>query len=305
MNTDHRENRKKRLLQEIDEEERLIRIYEADYELTKSRKRARGEAAVVLVGDDDAMRSEEDDWLTALDALQSYDATGKPAQLDTRWHDDPLLYRTLPGIGGIAFRSAKPGATRKDGAVQLRCYEFEGSVGFPEDGASTMTPVDFCISMEVEFGEAAQVSKVDVTLPNFGVQEELQAIIKVVEDTRNLPLFFRQLLKWSKFDHRRKQLLARVTNDARIERLSPTVVRIHWSGNDAVVDIRWQWEVNWAISGKDVLKISNCRVTQGQLQPLAAMISQCKGLGQLLECVGGNCEEALKVLLKAACPPSE
>jgi hypothetical protein len=304
MNPDDREQRRKRLLEEITEEERLVRIYEADYKVTKSRKRARGAAAVVLV--DDAMQTDEDDWLTALDALQSHDTTGRSAKLDTRWHDDPLLYRILPHVGGIAFKSAKPGATRKDGAARYRCYEFEGSVGFTEDGPSMMTSVDFCIAMEVEFGEAAQVSKVDVILPSSdGTQEELQAIIQVVKGTRNLPLFFRQLLKWAKFDHRRKQFLARVTKDARIESVSPTLVRIRWSGDDAVVDIRWQWEVSWATSGKEVLEISNCRVKQGQRKHSAAAISQSKGLQQLLESVGGSCEEALKMLLQVANPPRE
>lgn len=294
MNTDiARENRKKRLHQQIEEEERLIRIYEADWKVTRSRKRARSEVGLASTDDDDDDDDDEDDWLAALNALQSQDSG--PAKLDTRWHDDPLLYRILPHVGGIAFRSAKPvGITRKEGAARYRCYEFEGNICCTDDG--DMTKVDFCITMEVEFRDAAQVSRVEVALvtPSSEKQEELQDIIELVKETRNLPLFFRQLLNWSKFDGRRTQFLARFVAD-KIERPSPTLTRIHWHGTSHL-DIRWQWKVDWASSGKDVLEIPEC-------QPLA---DRSKGLKQLIEAVGGSCEKALSILLKtaaaAACP---
>ena len=80
--------RKNDLLKWIQQEERLVRIYQADLAVTqrKHQQQHRGE-------------DPPDDWLETLDRLQSNDNSNS---LDTKWHDDPI-HRLLPRISGVQF----------------------------------------------------------------------------------------------------------------------------------------------------------------------------------------------------------
>jgi hypothetical protein len=283
------DKKKQRLLQQIAEEERLIRIYEADLKVTRSCKRPRpcsAESLESLIVSDE----QDDNWLAALDALQSHDTN---VTLDTRWHDYPLLYQMLPHVGGIVFDAAKPvGTTRHEGGARFRSFYFRGYI-------NDATKVEFSMTLEVEFTTSARVSKVDLELSN-KEEEELQDIIKVAQETRNMPLLFRQLVSWSKFRRRRNRAieLFQQEHNGQLERVSASLIRVKWS-DDSFLGISWRWQVSWATSGKDVLEIQTCRVAR-EHQPLAAAVTRSKGLQNLIQCVSGDCEKALSIILQAA-----
>ena len=353
MSHTERETLKKRLLQQIEAEERLIRIYEADLKVTRNLKRPRLSGTVqslesrlvdvLLVGD-----NPDDDWLAALDALQSHGMTTTATMpsssssssqllLDTRWQDDPRLHRALPNVAGIVFSVAKPvGTTRTRGrdeeglasttttttsttartrtsatapTTRLRSFYFQGHT--MED--SSAVRIDFTMTLEVEFPVAtttnsstgSRVSKVDLEFLNQEEEDELHDIIQVAQETRNIPLLFRQLLSWSKFHFRRNQVLELLQqqhkHSTHLARVSTCVIQVKWS-DDSFLNISWRWKVNWATSGKDILEIQTCRVAR-EHQTLAAAVMRSKGgLDNLIQCVGGNCEKALHLLLQAALP---
>lgn len=287
VNHNSGESLKKRLLLQIKEEERLIRIYEADLAATRKRKRPALTDPLVIV----PHQEEEDDWLSALDGLQSQSGS---ITLDTRWHDDPQLHRILPHASGIAFSSAKPvGVTRRYGKTRTRSFRFQGSLC-----SSESTRVNFSIVAQVEFKEtASRVFKVDIEFAGRKEDEELQEIIKVAEETCNIPLLFRQLLNWGIFDRRRTKVLDEIEGGCSgIERVSATKVRIKWSDRSFLV-ICWKWKVSWATSGEEALTVEACRVEQAQ--PLAAAVLRSSGLQDLIQCLG-SCEKALRTLVQAA-----
>lgn len=300
MTDNGREKQKQRLLQQIRDEEHLIRIYKADLEVTRSRKRPR------VVGGGGAESSlasliiasvkedhEEDDWLAALDALQSRNTIGSSlATLDTRWHDDPRMHRMLPFVSGIVLDATKPvGTPRIQGNLRYRSFYFRGYTNESD------IRVDFVMTMEVEFGISARVSKVDLSFSNYGEEEELQDIIKVVKESRNVPLMFRQLVSWSKFHYRRNKAMELFLEGREsVLKVKTSVIRVQWS-SDSYLDISWRWHVSWATSGNEVLEIQSCRVAREQ-EALAAAVTRSNGLKNLLQCVGGDCEKALDIILQ-------
>jgi hypothetical protein len=359
MSYTEREMLKKRLLEQIEAEERLVRIYEADIQVTANLKRPRPSGIVEslesLLVDALGENEEDDDWLTALDALQSHHHDGTTTSgltttiagtrtsssslsqqqplLDTRWHDDPRLRRALPNITGIVFSVAKPvGATRTPGrggddgfattttttatmmttpATRLRSFYFQGHT--MED--STMVRIDFAMTLEVEFiattttkNSSSRISKVDLEFLNQHEEDELLDIMEVAKETRNIPLLFRQLLSWSKFHHRRNQVIELLQQQQKsskqLVRVSTSVIQVNWSA-ESFLNISWRWKVSWATSGKDVLEIQTCRVAR-EHQTLAAAVMRSKGgLDNLIQCMGGDCEKALHLLLQAALPTSQ
>lgn len=367
MSHTEREKLKRRLLEQIEAEERLIRIYEADIQVTAKRKRPRlsgtGESLESLLVDGLGDNQEDDDWLAALDALQSHGHDGTTSSgmtttaaaasttrtsssssshthhplLDIRWHDDPRLHRALPNVAGIVFSVAKPvgmtrtpGRSRDDGlatttttttmtstsrwtptpTTRLRSFYFQGHT--VED--SSTVRIDFSMTLEVEFtvtsttkNSSSRVSKVDLDFFNQDEEDELHDIVQVAKETRNVPLLFRQLVSWSKFHHRRNQAIELLQQQQKsrkhLVRVNTCVIQVKWSA-DSFLSISWRWKVNWTTSGKDILEVQTCRVAR-EHQTLAAAVMRSKaGLDNLIQCVGGDCEKALHLLLQAALPTS-
>ncbi|KAI2491652.1 hypothetical protein MHU86_22898 [Fragilaria crotonensis] len=300
MSDQNREELKQRLLQQIRDEERLIRIYTADLEVTRSRQRPRvwggsesSSLASLIVESDDP----EDDWLAALDALQSRDTSGT-VTLDKRWHDDPHIFRMLPLISGIVLDETKPvGTMRIQGDSKYRSFFFRGYTN------DSNVRVDFEMTLEVEFGTSARVSNIDLLLSNYKDEEELQDIIQVAKESRNVPLLFRQLVSWAKFHDRRHNAMALfLERSENLVKVKTSVIRVQWS-SDSYLDICWRWQVSWATSGKEVLEIRNCRVAREQ-QTLAAAVTRSNGLKNLMQCVGGDCEKALDIILQVVVVPT-
>ena len=293
-----REKLKQRLLQQIRDEENLIRIYKADLEVTRTRQRPRirsqSSLASLIIESDD---NEEDDWLAALDALQSRNTIGSSAvTLDTRWHDDPRMHRLLPLVSGIVLDETKPvGTTRIQGNVRYRLFYFRGYT------SDSNTRVDFVMTLEVEFAISARVSKVDLSFSNCE-EEELHDIIQVVNESRNVPLMFRQLVSWAEFHHRRSKamdlFLERSENLAKVK---TSVIRVQWN-SVSYLDICWRWQVSWATSGNEVLEIQKCRVAR-EHEVLVAALTRSNGLKNLVKCVGGDCEKALDIILQVVVLP--
>ena len=296
MSDQDREDLKQRLLQQIRDEERLIRIYAADLEVTRTRQRPRADGSESSSLASLIMESEEDDWLAALDALQSRDTSGS-VTLDTRWHDDPHIFRMLPLVSGIVLDETKPvGTIRIQGNLRYRSFYFRGYT------VDSNTRVDFEMTLEVEFGTSARVSNVDLVYSNFKDEEELHDIFQVAKESQNIPLMFRQLVSWAKFhDRRGKAMDLFLERSEDLMKVSTCVIRVQWS-LDSYLDICWRWQVNWATSGKEVLEIQNCRVAREQ-QALAAAVTRSNGLKNLIQCVGGDCEKALDIILQVVVLP--
>jgi hypothetical protein len=84
---------------------------------------------------------------------------------------------------------------------------------------STMVRIDFATTLEVEFiattitkNSSSRISKVDLEFLNQHEEDELLDIMEVAKETRNIPLSLRQLLSWSKFHHRRNQVIELLSN---------------------------------------------------------------------------------------------
>jgi len=295
-NTREKERQKKILMQEIEKEERLIRVYEADLEWEKSRNRPRP-----LNENED-----EDDWLSMLDSLQSKEHSQETAvQLDRRWHDDPLLYRILPYVCGIAFDSAKPlddptTSNTVGFSSTSRSFEFQGRVC-----ALRATTVVFHIAISIciplKRGEPTRVAKASLNFPRLRLndQKELQEISVVASETCNLPLTFRQLVRWAKFDFRRTRVL--LTHSCSypnlIQRVDPYLVRLSLDKHaGSYVDIVWKWKVSWYSSGSAILTVA----THFDSKSIVCSDILCsKGLQQLVEVYNGNCQIALGKILQA------
>ena len=236
-----------RLRQQVAEEKRLIRIYEASLDLALSRSKEH-----MLVEEEDDDDDDDDDWLETLDALQSKTTTTAgtaPWQFDSKWHDDPLLQRLMPSVCGIRFTDARllSAATNNNNNNNInsvtnnaRTYRLEATIlprrknnnnntdsscglrcvvvmrvvlGVPkdddEDEENTRIPEP--ASSTGGGGGAAVVDRVGVDFfRNDSVAfscPELARIARVARDHCNLPLLFRQLLSWMDLDDRRNQLL--------------------------------------------------------------------------------------------------
>ena len=92
MNTSTEAHRKD-LMKQIAEEERRIRIYQAELALQRSTSTTRP-----LIQD-----VEEQDWLETLDALQSCGSL----KMESRAQDDPAIHRLMPLVGGVSFTSVR------------------------------------------------------------------------------------------------------------------------------------------------------------------------------------------------------
>ena len=88
---------RRELLEQIAQEERLIRIHQAELALLEEQRTARE-----LTNHDEV--EEEEDWLDTLDALQSDEGT----TLESKPQDDPKIHRLLPLVGGVTFSSVSP-----------------------------------------------------------------------------------------------------------------------------------------------------------------------------------------------------
>lgn len=220
ISTSDQEEVKRQLLEQIREEERLIRIYEADLKLTQQSRQQLPNL------------EEDDDWLAnTLDALQSL---GGSIEFNCLWHDDPRLFKLLPFVSGIVFDSVKS-TSKTSFEFQARTFQtvivrlnVRVSVDF------TSTPQ--VISIEVEFGDE---------------NEELREIAATATQTRNLVLLFRQTVQWARFEARRSTLLQ---NYPSIERPCKHILRIRFNDTD-YCEIIWKFR-----QGYDQLELGDCQV---------------------------------------------
>jgi hypothetical protein len=287
-----REHRKKILLDKIGEEERLIRIYEAD--LMQTRLQIPVTSLKRMTTDDQS----------------EYDQTGNdvltdmlmPSMLDKRWHDNPILYRILPLVSGIVFESAIP--------IRSTIVELEQQGSFLIQGYTSNCPevkIQFHMNLSMDLTSDPFLSKVAMQIQNkYKEEEELNDIICLLEEKRNIPLALRQMTKWTEFHRRRNEALRKFQNqsDGKLERLSTSKFRILWSQESFFI-MKWGWHVSWATSGQDKIHVLHCQIPRSSTHEMidASAIVLSNNLDQLLKCVGGDCERALDLILKACSLP--
>ena len=112
-------------------------------------------------------------------------------------------------------------------------------------------------------------------------------------------MFFRQILSWAKLHGRRNKILDSILEngiDEKLIRVCSSVIRVQWSAHSSM-DICWKWQVTWATCGHEVLQISSCRVAR-EHEALAAAVTRSNGLQDLVRCLDGDCEKALKMILQ-------
>jgi hypothetical protein len=265
------------LLGQIAEEERLIRIYEAELALKRVSTAARPNV-------------EEEDLLETLDALQS---SGEPT-LESKSQDDPVVHRLLPLVGGVVFTSIR--ALSKEDAA--RAYEFQGNV---------VKSVLFTIILRVELC-AARANVVALTTTFGSSSKELNQIAKVASEMRSIPLLFQHLVSWAEFDARRKNLLLECQGkyDA-VKRLSAETFVIQIVKSETTLcslRLLWTWRCNWYERGSEELSVEACDVSpdvtveQSELAQWRREICNQQGLNDLVVSAGG-CEQAIRILMQA------
>lgn len=299
-----KERQKKLLMQEIEEEERLIRIYEADLNWAKSRRRSHP-----LSNNED-----EDDWLSMLDTLHSkHHPNETNFEWDHRWHDDPLIYGILPYVSGILFDSAKPvddhNRTNSAGfSGTIRSFEFRGHVCAMR-ATALVFHVSISVSLPFKREEPTEITTASLNFPQIRIDhhEELQEISRVAGETRNLPLAFRQIVGWAKFDTRRTRVLLdhASVHPSLIQRLNPFIFRLSLSEQSACyVDIMWKWQVRWDSSGVEKLSIAP-HINSGSLICSDIDVLSSKGLQHLIEVCENDCQMALTKILQTLTQESQ
>jgi hypothetical protein len=190
-------DRKKDLLQQIQEEGRLIRIHEAELRLlgrSNTRKRCDN--------DNDC------DWLDTLDQLQCKQNDDEPT-LDTRWHDDPI-HRVLPRIAGVFFTDVF--------ASSERCFEFHAVVS-----AARATQLQFILVLEVEDSRIVHLA---VRYPSMHETSELNDATQPALKGHNFPWVIRLLLRWAKLDAKRREIFQQLVEEYACVILTSSTVSI-------------------------------------------------------------------------------
>ena len=183
--------RKNDLLKWIQQEERLVRIYQADLAVTqrKHQQQHRGE-------------DPPDDWLETLDRLQSNDNSNS---LDTKWHDDPI-HRLLPRISGVQFthivqnQQQQQQQQQQQTELQLPILEFHATIS-----AAGATKLQFMFRLTVQ---ETRMTNLTVTILNKEQHDsvELYHTTQQATESNNVPQLVRRLVEWAKFDARRRIL---------------------------------------------------------------------------------------------------
>lgn len=262
---------------QIAEEERLIRIYEAELVLQRVSTAARPNV-------------EEEDLLATLDALQS---SGAPT-LESRSMDDPMVHRLLPLVGGVAFTSVQ--TLSKEDAT--RVYEFQGNV---------VKSISFSIILKVEL-RATRASVVALTTTFGSSSKELNQIAKVASEMRSIPLLFQHLVSWAEFDARRTNLLRECQEKYDVvKRLSAETFVIQIVKGEATLcslRLLWTWRCNWYERRREELCVEACnvspevRVEQSILAQWVREICNQQGLHDLVASAG-SCEQGIRILMQA------
>lgn len=315
-----------RLEEKIAEEERLVRLYEAQLDLLEQNQQE--EEAVPQFqpfrADQEENDGEEDLWET-LTALQFSDTTPSAARIDTQWQDDPVLYRLLPLVsGGIVFTSVQylplepslllKSTTTKRRTYQLQGYLLDSLIGFFVTATVELTPSTSgadpenphnsgggacVVALKVKFAPHHSNDQEDTSSGIFP-REELDQVATLATSSRNLPLVFRQMQGIAALEQERTHLVREI---ACLER-----------GNNAtilVLDSRLVLEY----------KVTSCGWSHGQGRPalsvvdfllpptaasgleetlerrrLVETVRDPQGLQHLLACTGGSCPDAIRLL---------
>lgn len=207
-------NRKRYLLQQIQKEERLVRIYEAELSVLRGNKKRRRYSYCYDEerdinnndGDDD---DEDRDWLETLDQLQCK-KNDDDSILDTRWHDDPI-HRVLPRIAGVHFTHVAPSSLAAS-------FEFHAVIS-----AARATPLKFCLVLEVK---GHRIVRLAVTYPNMQDTSELNDATQCALEANNLPYLIRLLVTWAKLDAQRHNVFHQLVAMHKCIILAPSTLSI-------------------------------------------------------------------------------
>lgn len=300
------------LLDEIAEEERLIRIHTAEL----ARDMSLAVAQQPHVDDDD-----EEDLLETLDALQS-SGTAASIMLESKLQDDPMLHRLLPLIGGVAFTSVRALQSSSSSSsldattttiTTRRSYEFQGNiVGNANISFTIICHVECCCcSHETTTSTKARVVELTTTFStptSSSCSKELDQISKVASEMCSIPLLFRHLVSWADFDSRRTLLLRKCQETygcTAVKRLSAESFCIEIVKNEITqcsLQLLWTWSYTWYEQGREELSVETCnvspRVNHSELGQWLREIRNPQGLNNLVA-TAGSCEQALHLLMKA------
>ena len=277
---------RRELLDQIAEEERLVRIHQAELAIQRQRQSA-STAARTLVED-----IEEQDWLETLDALQS----SGPAKLEFSSQDEPVIHRLLPLVGGVTFTAVR--ALEPNG--RTKSFEFQGNV---------RSQLYFTVTAEVELLETN--AKVVALTVAFRMQsKELDQISSIASETCCIPFLFRRLASWAEFDARRTALLSKCQGKAGPEAVKwlssdTLVIQITDTSNAPLCSLRlkWTWRCNRYERGKEELSLVSCNVSphvmleQSGLLRCVREIQNPEGLNDLIVSAG-SCENAIRLLVQ-------
>jgi len=280
---------RRHLLEQISEEERLIRIHQAELAL---QRQARQESLTTRPLVENV---EEQDWLETLDALQS----SSSQTLESRAQDDPAIHRLLPLVGGMTFTSVR--ALEPNSAEDTtRSYQFQGNV---------KSQVSFTVTAKVELlDDRASVVSLEA---NFGTQsKELGDISRVASETCCIPLMFRLLATWTEFDARRTALLLECQEKCNLDAVKllskeTFALQILNSGKAVLLSLSlmWTWKCSRYERGKEELSLVACnispdvRMDQSELVQCVREIQNPQGLNDLVVSAG-SCEKALRLLVQ-------
>lgn len=218
-------NRKSYLLQQIQKEERLVRIYEAELSLLRTNKKR------TRYDDEGDSNDANRDWLVdTLDQLQCK-PNDDDSILDTRWHDDPI-HRVLPRIAGVQFTHVAP-------ASPTASFEFHAVIS-----AAKATPLKFLVVLQVKDN---RIVRLTVTYPNMQDTSELNDVTQPALETNNLPWLIRLLVTWAKLDAQRHMVFHQLVEKYECIILTPSTLSIR-----GVV-------VSWTMSGCRI--VSGARLT--------------------------------------------
>ena len=284
----------KELLNQIAEEERLIRIYQAELALQQASPEVPHRAHHYPL--DLEENGEEQDWLETLDALQSDGGT----TLETKSQDDPKVHRLLPLVGGVTFTSVKALPQQQHDAT-MRCYELQGNVLYTE--------ISFSVIAKVELLIQKAVVGLDIQFGGSHSCDELEQIKQAAQKMCSIPLLFRMLVSWAEFDAKRTAMFSEFQEkygaDA-VERLSADAFRIQImagkNGPLCCLQLEWTWRCAWYERGRQQLRVVECNVSpdvgidESKLVQWLRDICNPQGLNDLVAC-SGSCEEAIWILV--------
>lgn len=279
---------KKELLDQIAQEERLIRIHESELALAQRQQQLPPTCSAFQLVDD----VEEQDWLETLDALQS----SSTQKLEFKAQDDPRIHRLLPLVSGVTFTSVRALEPHAPQTTTTRSYQFQGTI---------RRQLVFTLTIKVELLKS-RASIVDLVV-SFEQQQsqELADIADVAKETRCIPLLFRNLAAWVDFDSRRSALLAKYQAVKRLSSDTFVLQVIDASSNTTLCSLEfvWKWKCSRYQEGREKMKLTNCsvssevRIDQSELAQCLREIKSPQGLNDLVESVG-SCEKAIQLLIQ-------